>query len=503
MNILIRADASVDIGSGHVMRCLALAHGLRKARARVSFVCRQAPGDLCDFIAAEGYPVQRLPAAEDGVPNPDGETDAAQTIGVMTDAAPLDWLIVDHYALDRRWESAMRSHTKAIMTIDDLANRVHDCDILLDQNYCKGMDTRYDNLTPESCKRLLGPRFALLRPEFSDTRPREPRDAPVVRRIFVFLSSADPFNVTSRVLDALDTVASPSVEVDIVAGAASPHVDALAVYCASRPGRRLHVQTAHMAELLAAADIAIGGGGATSWERACLGVPSLVIGLADNQIAIAEALASAGAQFYLGRVEDMDDSNLRAALAVLLENRQLRAALARTAFTLTDGGGVGRVICHLLARQVSFRPATGDDSDRLFAWRNHPETRRHFFDSAPIDLSAHRRWFADTLADDSRVLLIGTVDGEEAGVLRYDLSGDEARISIYLDPARRGKGIGTMLLVAGRDWLQSHYPGTQAIVAEALSANEASIRAFLAAGYRESHRCFRYDIVDDRLTVPS
>lgn len=502
MNVLIRADASVDIGSGHVMRCLALANGLRKAGARVTFACRQAPGDLCDFIAAEGYPVQRLVAGKDSGSNPDWGTDAARTIGMMGDAAPLDWLIVDHYALDQRWESAVRSYTRAIMVIDDLANRVHDCDILLDQNYCKGMDTRYDNLTPESCKRLLGPRFALLRPEFSNARPREPRDASVVRRILVFLSSADSFNITSRVLGALDMVVSPSVEVDIVAGVASPHVDALTAYCSNRPGRRLHVQTAHMAELLATADMAIGGGGATSWERACLGVPSLVIGLADNQLAIAEALASAGAQLYLGRVEDMDDSSLRAALAVLLENRQLRAALARTAFTLTDGSGVGRVIRHLLARQVSFRPATGDDSDRLFAWRNHPETRRHFFDPAPIDPSAHRRWFADTLADDSRILLIGIVDGEEVGVLRYDLSGDEARISIYLDPARQGEGIGTTLLVAGRDWLQSYYPGTRAIVAEVLPTNGASARAFLAAGYRESHRCFRYDIVDDCLTVP-
>ena len=501
MNVLIRADASVSIGSGHVMRCLALADGLRKAGARVAFACRQAPGDLCDFIAAEGYTVHHLSVGEDRGSDTDWEVDAARTIAVIGDDVPLDWLIVDHYALDRRWESTMRPHAKAIMAIDDLADRAHDCDILLDQNYYKGLDTRYDNLTPESCKKLLGPRFALLRPEFSNARPREPRDTPIVRRILVFLSSADPFNVASRVLDALDTVVSPSVEVDIVVGVASPHVDVLAAYCSSRPGRRLHVQTSRMAELLAATDMAIGGGGATSWERACLGVPSLVIGLADNQLAIAEALARDGAHLYLGRVEDMDGSSLRAALAVLLENRGLRTSLARAAFVLTDGRGVGRVVSHLRASRVSFRPATDDDCDRLYAWRNHPETRRHFFDPAPVDLSAHRRWFAGVLADATRTLLIGAVDGEEVGVLRYDFSGDEARVSIYLDPARRGEGVGTTLLVAGRDWLQSHCPETQAIVAEVLPANEASVHAFLAAGYRESHRCFRYDIVDDRLTV--
>lgn len=498
MNVLIRADASVDIGSGHVMRCLALAHGLRKAHARVTFACRQAPGDLCDFIAAKGYPVHRLSVGEDRGLDMDWEADAKRTIAVVRSDVPFDWLIVDHYALDRRWESTMRPQTKAVMVVDDLANRIHDCDILLDQNYYRGLDTRYDDLTPKTCKKLLGPQFALLRPEFSAARPREPRDTPVVRRILVFLSSADPSNVTSRALEALDAVASSGVEVDIIVGAASPHVAALTAYCSRRPGRRLHVQTSRMAELLAAADVAIGGGGATSWERACLGVPSLVIGLADNQLAIAQALARDGVHLYLGRVEDMEDSGLRAALAVLLENRCLRTALARAAFATTDGGGVGRVIRHLLARHVSFRPATEDDCDRLFAWRNHPETRRHFFDPAPIDLSVHRKWFAGTLTNATRALLIGVVDGEEVGVLRYDFSGDEARVSAYLDPTRRGEGIGTALLVAGRDWLRSHCPETRAIVAEVLPANEASVHAFLAAGYRESHRCFRYDIVDDR-----
>ncbi len=500
MNVLIRTDASVAIGSGHVMRCLALADGLREAGARVVFVCRQAPGDLCDLIAAKGYSVHRLSATEAGG-KLSPEQDAAQTLAAASSDVPLDWLIVDHYALDRRWESVLRPHTRGILAIDDLADRRHDCDILLDQNYRGATDTRYDNLTPAPCKKLLGPRFALLRPEFSGSRPPAPRDASDVRRILVFLSSADPRNITQRVLDALDGVVASGVEVDIVVGVACPHVEALTAYCARRPGRALHMQTPRLAELLAASDMAIGGGGATSWERACLGVPSLVIGLSDNQLPVAEALARIGAHLYLGRIEDLDDSALRAAVAVMLENRGLRSALARAAFPLTDGRGVERVVRHLRVRRVSLRPATADDCDRLYAWRNHPDTRRHFFDPDPIDLPSHRRWFAGVLTDPSRVLLVGVVDEQETGVLRYDFSGDEARVSVYLDPARRGEGFGTALLSAGRDWLQENRPQTRAVVAEVMAANEPSVRAFLAAGYRESHRCFRLDIPARRVSA--
>lgn len=492
MNVLIRTDASLEIGGGHVMRCLALADGLRAANARVTFVCRRAPGDQGDLIAAQGYSVYYLPVMGSDQPNP--EQDAVQTLAAIGGDASPDWVIVDHYALDARWESAMRPRVQGIMVIDDLANRRHDCDVLLDQNYRGTADARYDALTPASCKKLLGPRFALLRPEFSGNRPPAPHDAPSVRRILVFLSSADPQNVTRRVLEVLDTIVALNIEVDIVVGNACPHIGTLASYCADRQGRTLHVQTSRLAELLKASDMAIGGGGATSWERACLGVPSLVIGLSDNQLAVAEALARDGAHLYLGRIQDIDDATLRDAMTVLLENRCLRSSLARAAFSLTDGRGVDRVIRHLRPRRVSLRPAAMDDCDRLYAWRNHPDTRRYFFDSGPIDLSAHRRWFTGTLTNPSRALLLGIVDGKETGVLRYDFSGDSARISIYLDPARRGEGFGSALLAAGSEWLQENRPETRTVVAEVMTANDASVRAFLAAGYRESHRCYRLDI---------
>lgn len=480
------------------MRCLTLANGLRDKGAQVKFVCRQSPGDLCDVIAASGYPVHRFSLSK---PSDDWRHDAAQTVAAIADGEPADWLIVDHYALDRSWESAMRRHAKQIMVVDDLADRAHDCDVLLDQNYCVGLDARYDGLVPESCVTLLGPRFALLRTEFAAKRPSEPRDAPAARRVLVFLSAADPGNITARVLHALDAVAGPEVEADIVVGASGRHIDALTAYCAGRRGRRLHVQTTQMAQLLADADLAIGGAGSTSWERACLGVPSLVLGLADNQLPIAEALAAHGAHLYLGRIDVLDDGHLRNALAVLLENRPLRSALARANFSVADGRGVDRVIRHLYRADVTLRTARESDCERVFAWRNHPDTRRYFFDAAPIELAAHRRWFNAALADKARALLIGETNGKAFGVLRYDFLGTEARVSIYVDPERQGEGLGSALLVAGTEWLASHDAGVQTIVAEVMPANEASVRAFAAAGFRESHRCLRRNVHAQRSSV--
>lgn len=491
MKVLIRTDASTELGSGHVARCLTLADGLSTRDIQVCFVTRSMHGDLGDVIAAAGYVVHRLPATT--AADNDWHADAEQTATAIGNTQ-FDWIIVDHYALDYRWESAMRAHARRIMVIDDLGDREHDCDLLLDQNYCENLERRYDGRVPESCVKLLGPRFALLRPEFISFRAKGVRDAAVVRRVLVFLSGADPENLTGRVLNALDEIAAPEVEVDVVIGSSGKHIESLKRYCADRTRRHLHVQTSRMAALLAEADLAIGGGGATSWERACLGVPSVVLGLARNQWPIAEALANSGAHLYLGRVDALDDASLRAGISTALNNRWLRHSFMQASQKITDGRGVNRVLGQLKPPVVSFRLATDDDCDRAFEWRNHPSNRRYAFDSSVVELDAHRRWFRDTLANPSRVLLIGLVDDSDVGVLRYDLQDTAALVSIYLDPARHGQGHGTALLTAGVDWLRSRYPNVRSIVAEVLAENVASAQAFRAAGYRESHQSFRFDL---------
>lgn len=200
MKIVIRTDASVNIGSGHVARCLTLADKLKENAADVTFICREHAGSLCDYIAKQDFPVLKLPAGTFD-PSLDGteplhhaawlgvtqEADADASINLLKRLGKADWLIVDHYALDARWETRLRPYTGKIMVIDDIADRLHDCELLLDQNLYQNMDSRYRRLVPENCVQLLGSRYALLKPAFGVVRKRLPARDGKVKRILVFM----------------------------------------------------------------------------------------------------------------------------------------------------------------------------------------------------------------------------------------------------------------------------------------------------------------------------
>ncbi|MEH6873424.1 MAG: UDP-2,4-diacetamido-2,4,6-trideoxy-beta-L-altropyranose hydrolase [Candidatus Competibacter sp.] len=318
MRVAIRADASIQIGSGHVMRCLTLAEALRERGAEVHFVCRDLPGHLGGVLADKGYLVQWLPApAAEGAAIPahtahsawlgvPWAVDADQTRERLTGWPEIDWLIVDHYALDRAWESRLRPLVKRIMVIDDLADRPHDCDLLLDQNLYEGMEQRYAGLVPADCRLLLGPRYALLRPEFRKAREQLRQRDGVVRRILVFFGGADPTNETAKALRAIQRLERPDIAVDVVVGAANPHRAEIEALCAELPNASFHCQVANMAELMARADLAIGAGGSTVWERCALNLPSIIWVVAENQNKSIEYLAKSGLLISIGNYEEVN-----------------------------------------------------------------------------------------------------------------------------------------------------------------------------------------------------
>ncbi|MCL4723014.1 MAG: UDP-2,4-diacetamido-2,4,6-trideoxy-beta-L-altropyranose hydrolase [Anaerolineae bacterium] len=314
LRVGIRADASVTVGSGHVMRCLALANGLRAAGGDTYFICRDLPGHLGVEIIKQGYPVHLLPTPSDENGGTGWHEDATRSQAIADEMPSLDWLVVDHYELDVRWEAAMRASAARIMVIDDLANRRHDCDVLLDQNYYEGMEARYDGLVPVGCRKLLGPGFALLRPEFRQERNRlRVRDGSI-RRILVCFGGADPHNLTAKALEAISRVVPPEIPVDVVVGAANPHNEMLAAACRHQPCVKLHIQANNMAELTAAADLGIGAGGATTWERCLLGLPALTVVVADNQERTTHDLSKYGAIRYLGRAESVSVNDIADAI---------------------------------------------------------------------------------------------------------------------------------------------------------------------------------------------
>lgn len=355
---VFRVDASAHIGTGHVMRCLTLANALRDKGADCRFVCREHPGNLIDYLRQQGFDVVSLPMPDSKQPSHetdapqlahatwlgcDWATDADQTKVGAGDTA-VDWLIVDHYALDVRWEQSLRPIYEKLMVIDDLADRTHVCDVLIDQNIVKNIDTRYQGKVPEPCTCLLGPKYALLRPEFNALRPDSlaRREMPKLNRLLVFLGGSDEKNETSKVVDGIKQANRKWQHIDVVVGQSFPAIKTLKKDLARFPSATLHVQTSDMARLMAAADLAITAGGSVTWEKCALGLPSLVVIQGDNQHPIATKMHERGAQITLGSASVLTP----ATYAHYLDTVRLDelTAMTQSASAICDGSGIASVL---------------------------------------------------------------------------------------------------------------------------------------------------------------
>jgi UDP-2,4-diacetamido-2,4,6-trideoxy-beta-L-altropyranose hydrolase len=331
---------------------------LRAKGASVFFLSRLLPGHYCNWLEERGFDVVRLPAPVNNPVQPGGlchdllqgeqkKTEIEEASAALKQLGEMDWLIVDHYALDAEWEGAMRVHARKIMVIDDLANRKHDADLLLDQNL-QTYSGRYDNLLPATCVQLLGPKFALLRSEFTYERNRLPPRNGNIRRILIFMGGGDVRNVTGKVLEAVSSLEIQGLGVDVVLTHGNPFYQELCALSAQIPNCTIHVQTAEMATLMANADLMVGGSGSASWERCCLGLPSILISIAENQREIGRTLADRHAAFYLGDDENVQAGLLRSLIARLTSHPGLLRAIGKRASNLVDGRGVDRVAAALL-----------------------------------------------------------------------------------------------------------------------------------------------------------
>ena len=508
MRIAFRMDFSARIGGGHLMRCLTLANLLKHRGAECCFITGATTTALIEKINDQGHKVVALHERDDSeapvvrIPNAPGyeawlpvhwSVDAQATQSALRGEGDFDWLIVDHYALDANWESAVRSQVKQLMVIDDLANRPHDCDLLLDQNYHADPTSRYAGRVPQHCDLLLGPRYALLRPEFHAMHNRRQKRQRV-SSILIFFGSVDITDESRRVLRIFAAHTEWDVDIDVVTGSLNPNLTSLQSECAAMSRCSLHVDTPDMARLVAAADLAIGAGGSHSWERACVGVPSIVIATAANQIEVAESLACTGAHLYLGPSGSVTETHLRSAIELFFLTPTLLDFFSTQSMSLCDGAGAERVSARLLQSSVMVRPATAQDCDMIYAWRNAEETRRYSFDPAPISMLDHRKWFAQVIGNPDRSLLIGECCGRACGVIRYDFDHDIAVVSIYLDPQQIGTGLGTGLLRSGTDYVARKYPKIRKIHAHIQADNRRSALSFEKAGFTPERSTFSLDL---------
>ena len=486
--VTFRVDASVTIGTGHIMRCLTLADALRGLSADSSFLL--GPGDPAwiELVRARGFQASSLsPEARGNQPEhlwlPWGwEADATATRAALRRGT--DWLVVDHYALDARWEQALRGDARHILAIDDLGDRRHDADLVLDANL--QAPARYTGRVPARTRLLLGPAFALLQPGFARFRRIRTGE---VRRMVVFMGGADAAGATQAALNAIDLAGLRDLPLTVVTGAANPHLAELRADIGMRPAALLEVDTPRMAELCDAADLAIGAGGVAALERCCQGLPSITLATADNQKPGLDQLAEAGAVTLASewRGDGTDAPRLAQLLAVTAGDQAVLRAMSLRALEITDGLGARRVAASMmhLARALILRDATEDDAAILHAWRNHPEVRAVSIDMREIPWSEHLVWFNQILADPAaNQVLLACLGSVPVGTLRSRREGDRAVLSITTDPALRGLGLGQTLLRAGLERLEAAPDAPAIFEARVLSSNGPSRAVFERAGFQ-------------------
>ena len=350
MRVVFRVDASLQMGTGHVMRCLTLAQVLKENGSNVKFICRKHKGNLIDKIRSSGFVVHELEVFKEvkfdnkllhfywlGATQ---RQDADDCIDILK-VEKSNWIIVDHYALDEQWQKRLKPYYEKLMVIDDLADRKHQCDILLDQTFGRQQED-YSARIPRGCELLLGSKYALLRPEFAKWRAYslERRSKPEFKQLLINMGGTDPDNITGKVIERLQTAKLPKdVEITIVMGKTAPHLARVITGANKLPYRsEVKVDVDNMAELMANADIAIGASGATTWERCCLGLPTIQLITAYNQEFIASKLNKINA-IKLVKIDNVIEN---------LENFQYwMQSTGENASKVTNGSGIKRILGYL------------------------------------------------------------------------------------------------------------------------------------------------------------
>ncbi|MHB1218285.1 MAG: UDP-2,4-diacetamido-2,4,6-trideoxy-beta-L-altropyranose hydrolase [Alphaproteobacteria bacterium] len=468
---VFRADASTAIGSGHVRRCLAIATALRHD----GWKCRFAVGEESLLVVPEltvgEFEVRTL------------APDVAGAAEAVARSAPdgCHLLVVDHYRLGRAFESSARRFASRVVAIDDLADRAHDCDVLVDATPGRSA-ADYRSQVADGTALLLGPAYAPLRPAFAAARIIRGTHSRDASRLLVNFGGTDPDNVTGAVLAALSNQQLPeNLTVDIVLGRGAQHASSVTAQVAAMPARfRLHLDAPEMASLMAGADVAIGAGGVSALERCCVGLSSVVIAIAENQRLVAVSLAEKGAALL---ARDADDAARRA--VALLGDRPAQRAMSDAAMSLCDGRGAARIAAWIDparakdGRPVRLRPATANDEAAILAWQKQPEARRFARNARMPTADEHRAWFASKHTDPDCLLNIVLHDGAPVGTVRLDRHADGGwEISIVVDAARHDAGIGGAALALARRLVPE-----ARLLAEILPGNDASQALFARAGY--------------------
>ena len=363
MKIYFRVDASREIGTGHVVRCVTLAKELDILGAECIFLSRDHTWNLFKYITENKFKLRVLNTDSESAKSTftndilmhsewlgvSQKYDASQTISALGSDTP-EWLVVDHYGIDYRWHELLRPHCKNILVIDDLADRKHDCDLLLDQNLVKDYLNRYENLVAPLVPKLLGPKFALLQEEYLEVKNRVLKRNNEVKNILVYFGGSDSHSLTESAVDTLMEILDNSVKVDVV----SSNPGTSLIDMVNRNNNfKLHSNLPSLAPLMFKADLAIGAGGTTTWERCFMGLPSIVITTAENQIKSSVELDRLGYIKWVGHVGKIDLGELKKQIIHSIDSVANMQNYINFPDFLVDGQGVKRV-CDVMLKSVKY-----------------------------------------------------------------------------------------------------------------------------------------------------
>ena len=498
MVVVFRVDASIQIGSGHVMRCLTLADTLKNEGAECTFICREHSGNMLALIQSKGHGVVALPIKEANTtltsqhPRQEylswlGATldeDAAHTISAiqsLTTDKPA-WLIVDHYALDKGWEEQLRAYCQKIMVIDDLADRQHDCDLLLDQTFGRD-ESNYQALVPEPCTILTSSYYALLRPEFAQWREYslQRRQQPQLKQLLITLGGVDKNNVTGQVLTALANSQLPNnCHITIVMGEHAPWLESIKAQAQQLPwSTEIRVNVTHMAELMANSDLCIGAAGSTTWERCCLGLPTIMLVLAENQRKIAHELDRKDIAYVIYHVEKLPHklNTILTGISSKLRNKIEKSSI------ICDGLGINRISNHLVGGSF-IRQMKTSDLQLVRQWRNHPSVRSCMFNQNEISQDEHEQWFLDRSSQHNQFLLLFENQGKPQGFISFNVRNNlEADWGFYKTPDSP-QGTGKLLCNYALDYAFKKI-GLRKVNAQVIQYNQSSLTFHQKLGFLE------------------
>lgn len=463
--IVFRCDSSFEIGTGHIVRCLVLAHQLQQLGLKSHFICRNLPGHIGERIQANGFDLTLIEAQE---------SDHKAILSLKP-----RWLVVDHYQLDESWEKPFESLVP-VFAIDDLLDRRHSCQVLLDQNFHVDAEARYRSLTTPQTRLLLGPQFALMKPPaprdsgFDFTKSR--------KQVLVFFGGADPSGETLRFVQALQNHTTSHFFQIVVTGSHKMIDQVRGLQNGSQ--YQILISPPNWPELLRQCDYYFGSGGTVTWERMAAGLPGGVVSIADNQTSIAEDLDRAGYQTFFGLHTQIDYQDALKKIEALLQDAATLRKMSE------QGTQLVRPFPFTLIREI-FEPvgkqnlqlkvATAEQARFLFELRNDPQTRQMFRSTEAVEWETHVHWLDKKLIEPKSRLYIAFAKGQPCGQFRVDPSGET---SVAVAPAFRGQGLSAEIIREGCALYAAEFQPSHPLTAMIKSSNTPSIRSFEKAGFR-------------------